>query len=91
MKDIVYYFGDYSDNLSICMGHIKKIVPLGSYLWDIYFDDINSAPVAIGSPGTGIVFENGERYIVDNDRSFNIKAVEVYLHNREISKVLEKL
>lgn len=91
MKDIVYYFDAYKDNLSICMGHVKKIVPLGSYLWDVYFDSINSASVAIGSPGTGIVFENGERYIVGNDRTFNIKAVEVYLHNREISKVLENI
>lgn len=47
--------------------------------------------IIIGREGTGIELSGVRRYMVDGDGKLDIIGIKKYLHNREMSEVLEGL
>lgn len=47
--------------------------------------------IIIGNEGTGIELSGVKRYIVDGDGKLDIIGIKKYLHNREMSEILDNL
>jgi len=97
---IYWYRLDMVEKTNIIINRIEKVEagvlcpdrPCYKVYYNINDDGkVKESWIRVGAEGTGIKLGKFRRYMVDRSGKLDIIGVKKYLHNREISEVLENI
>lgn len=70
--------------------NIQQIKDTNFGKYKVMYDDSPFGYFVIGCKGTGLKIDN-VKYMADDNGLIDIKTINTYLHNREITETLEKI